>query len=529
MKKSRVAVLLLAFVMLFSVFAGCKGQTEEVDFENLPDIDRTEKVKLTVWVPREAWAPSATYDLNDCYKEVEKILNIDLEFIHPTIGNEQESFGFMLLDKTLPDIIIPGTWYDGGPKYGIEHGLFVDIDPYVKKYAPDYYQLLQDRPDIQKEVVTDEGKIAAIYGIDKEEEYAYSGPIWNKHALDAIGEETAPLTLSDWERVLTALKEKGYTAPMSLHAGGIQYLEHLILSAFGVDYEFFIDTETQKVKFGSLEQGYYDYLNLMRKWMDAGLIDPQFETRDWTGMVDNFKKNKTAVVFDNPANALALYGEYGVDWVDGPYPVQNEGDRLNIRLKNWYASAYNNSNNSVAVVSKSCKHIDRALDFLNYGFTEEGAMLYNFGIEGKSYTMVDGKPTFTDIYFQEGTDIYEALYTYKVHNGVFERREKYANPTIEANPELKEIMIRWTENADATANFPPVSYTRDEQRILDMYLSDINILIGENIVAYISGKGNIIGSYPANANNNLTKQIKEMGIDDILAVAQRAYDRYVSR
>lgn len=34
--------------------------------------------------------------------------------------------------------------------------------------------------------------------------------------------------------------------------------------------------------------------------------------------------------------------------------------------------------------------------FLNFGYTEEGAMMYNYGVEGVSYTMVDGKPQWTE-------------------------------------------------------------------------------------------------------------------------------------
>lgn len=35
--------------------------------------------------------------------------------------------------------------------------------------------------------------------------------------------------------------------------------------------------------------------------------------------------------------------------------------------------------------------------FLDYGYTEAGDVLYNFGKEGVSFDMVDGYPTFNDL------------------------------------------------------------------------------------------------------------------------------------
>ena len=43
------------------------------------------------------------------------------------------------------------------------------------------------------------------------------------------------------------------------------------------------------------------------------------------------------------------------------------------------------------------KHPELVAEFLNYGYTEEGHMLYNFGIENISYVMEDGYPRYTEL------------------------------------------------------------------------------------------------------------------------------------
>ena len=35
--------------------------------------------------------------------------------------------------------------------------------------------------------------------------------------------------------------------------------------------------------------------------------------------------------------------------------------------------------------------------YLDYGYSEEGKILHNFGKEGETFTLVNGKPTYTDL------------------------------------------------------------------------------------------------------------------------------------
>ena len=48
-----------------------------------------------------------------------------------------------------------------------------------------------------------------------------------------------------------------------------------------------------------------------------------------------------------------------------------------------------------AYITTNCEDIEAAMRFLDWGYSEEGILFWNFGIEGESYQMVDGKPVFT--------------------------------------------------------------------------------------------------------------------------------------
>ena len=527
----KLLAVILAAISMFSLFSGCSRGGGQA---NLGEIDHDKQVELTIWVPLEPWASQATYDKNEPYQIIAEELNLKLTFRHPSIDltSAREQFNTMMTDKTLPDIIMCGNWYNGGVAEGVRQGLFVDLSDYVEEYAPDYYRRVNANEAVKKEIVNDE-KYYAIYGFSETEELCYSGPIWNKKALERVGEEV-PVTIADWERVLGKFKNQlGMRAPFGIHELGLQYSEQAIVSAYGAASGFMLDTETDKVVYGPELDGYIDYVNLIRKWKDLGYIAADFDTRDWATNVSDFQNMQQGVMFDNPANAAALLGEYNVDWVEGSYPVLNEGDELNLRLKLWMTQAFNGSNNSCAVITRDCQNVARALEFLNYGFTDEGILLFNYGTEGKTYEIDEqGNPKFINDYFFDpsingGVDLYNALYTFKNHNGVFVRQEQTANPSLQKYDFCIPIEERWTREVDSTASLPPLSYTRDEEQIITLYFIDINDYVVSQQVAFIFGQENDIGSGAvASYGNDMQKTLKAMGIDEILEVVQAAYERY---
>ena len=134
----RISVLLLSAAVSLSVFAACAPKNsgdDDVDWTTLPDIDRSEKVTLTIWSPLEQWAPDSTYDKNVIYQRAAEELNLELEFIHPPVGQETDQFNLMIVEKDLPDIIFCGNWYPGGVQEGISHGIYRNVNDYLPKYA----------------------------------------------------------------------------------------------------------------------------------------------------------------------------------------------------------------------------------------------------------------------------------------------------------------------------------------------------------------------------------------------------------
>lgn len=110
-------------------------------------------------------------------------------------------------------------------------------------------------------------------------------------------------------------------------------------------------------------------------------------------------------------------------------------------------------------------------------------MLYNFGIEGESYTMENGYPKYTDLVMKnpQGLPIAQALAKYirAINVGPFvgDRRvmEQYA-----ALPEQKQSIEVWM-NAENRKQLPVISLSADESSKYSSMMSDIQTFYEEKV------------------------------------------------
>lgn len=120
-----------------------------------------------------------------------------------------------------------------------------------------------------------------------------------------------------------------------------------------------------------------------------GILDPDSLTQKF----DDFTAKGTAgQLLSAPSN-----------WSIGDFNGQN-GDKglgfMVVPVENgmaWYGSAVGIGWTDRTIgISKNCKTPDRAMDFLNYLYSEEGSFTLKNGVQGQHWDLVDGKPKLND-------------------------------------------------------------------------------------------------------------------------------------
>ena len=419
--------------------------------------------------------------------------------------------------------MIEGFTYAKGPQAAIDDGIIIPLNDLVEQYAPDFLALLNSDPEIKREVVTDEGTIWCIPCLQPKREPAWRGISIRGDLLDKAGLEK-PETISEFKAMLQAFKDLGVSIPLYLNfnypnSNGAFQRDGYFVAAYGVGPDWYKDLTTGEVNFGPMQDAYLDFLTEMNSWYKEGLLDADFATRQG-GEIDSYIVNGDVGAFVSGYGPSKNYQSNGqaqnADFylVQVPNPSLNKGEKAQMRNQD----SVNKGNETVITVN--CENPETAMKFLNFGFTEEGARMYNYGIEGISYTMVDGKPQFTDAMTDGSEGAWPQIRDkYKKHTGPY-NRDWEASPLSDYE---YQCMDAWSL-AGTDLRLPAhISLTADESNRFNVIMTDVFTYLNENVPAFISG------ARPLSEFNAFRTELEDLGINEALQIQRTAYERYMNR
>ncbi|MBQ8232912.1 MAG: extracellular solute-binding protein [Lachnospiraceae bacterium] len=441
-----------------------------------------------------------------------------------------DAMNLLIAGGELPDLIFfPPSKYSGGAEKAIKDGVIEPLNDYIDEFAPDLKEVLESNEIWYKTNVTSSGDIIGAPFI-RGDAYLCSGAglIIRQDWLDELNMEV-PQTPDELYDVLVAFKEKkGATLPFTTTNSWMRNIVNygMISSAYGqVKSDWYqIDGE---IHYGRAEAEYKDTLAFLNKLYDEGLLDPNFASNDNNTVYSNMANGISGVTVgatggymgtilnavekDNPTYDLTGFGPL----------VAKEGD---VAYSGYYSNALTGD---TLFMTTQCKNKEAAVKFMNYGYTEEGYMLLNFGIEGESYTMVDGYPTYTELINNNpnGWSMQQALaqYTMSWNAGPFVQDKRYMEQYA-ARPQQKAAQALWAETDAAKYMVPTLSIAEEDQAEYSKLWADINTFVSEMMIQYITGTADL-----AKFETEYLDQLEAMGIDRVIELRQEALDAFNAR
>jgi len=335
--------------------------------------------EFTVYSALVSTFPYNNFGDSDIFKELEKRTGVKIEYIHAPAGHEVEKFNLMMAANALADISITNITNANTQRYTRDS--MYDLTPYLEN-APNIKALLKN-PDIYRDVVAEDGKIYGIPTIYKEPLTEFQGLAIRSDWLDELN-LSVPTTIDELYTVLKEFKENKNTNIPFTGASASNWLRRLAYS-YGVSDTFFDDN--QAVKFGPATQKYKEFLTEMKKWYDEGLISSEYAAIDTKAVDYNVINGDSGVVFGS-ASAINEYITEGIPLIPLNF-LKTEALHVSPRKTYIY--------NMRAYIAQSCQYPEQAIKWLDYLYSEEGSNLLNYGIEGMTYNMVDGKPQYTEL------------------------------------------------------------------------------------------------------------------------------------
>ncbi|MEH7495233.1 extracellular solute-binding protein [Neobacillus niacini] len=535
-------IMLLMFLLLV---VGCSGQKTsnegskqgkggEVELKDPDEVGYPDEI--TYWtelVPNVAATSKSLKDVG-VYQELEKITGTKVNFKHPSGEGTDitEQFNLMVASGKLPDVI-EYTWrtVPKGPDAAIDAGTIIRLNELIENYAPNLNRYLNENPEVKKMVTTDAGNIYTFPFLRGDESLmVFMGKIIRQDWLDKLNLEV-PSTIGEWEEVLIAFKNqdpngngKADEIPLMVQLNDFKYIGAFV-GAYGIHAQFYNDNGT--VKYGSIQPEFKEFLKTMNRWYKEGLLDPDFAAIDSKLMDAKVTNNQLGSFFGFSGGGIGKYTGLMKDknpdfkLSPTPNPSLKEGEKAATgHLENAYSGMHS------AAISGTAKNPEEIVKWLDFAYSEEGHMLFNFGIEGVTYEMIDGYPTYTKEITDnpEGLPVTQALgkYIRASYGGPLIQDKRYLEQYFEL-PEQKEAVKIWGESAENKINMPPITLNAEESEEFNSIMSDLNTYYDETVIKFI------MGEEPLSSFDDFVATLEGMGIERAIELEQAALDRYMAR
>jgi putative aldouronate transport system substrate-binding protein len=488
---------------------------------------------LTYWVATNSkWADHYN-NLGDTpfAKEWQRRTDVKVEFIHPPMGGEREQFNLIVASGDFPDMM-ESDWstYPGGPERAISDEIILKLNDIYAKHAPNLSNWLKANPSIDKMIKTDFGSYY-VFPYIREMPSNSNGLVVRDDWLKKLN-LPIPETIDDWYTVLGAFKDReGAGTPLAFGAGNLisatMSSEIGFIYAYDVSMGFYFGKDN-KIHFGPIEEGFKDFLVTMTKWYKEGLLDPDFASAQGAQITAKVTSGETGVTQGALVGGIGAWTPAGrardpnFSLIGVPNPVLKKGDKPILNMLQWeYPGMYS------VVLTTNCRDIERSSKFLDYLFSREGALFSNFGVEGQSYTMVNGKPQYTDFVLKnpDNWSVADAVSAWT--------NNSFAGPGLWSADGLMQQFIypgqlvawdAWQPTPEVLKHrLPPITPTAEESAEFARIMNEINTYYREMMTKYILGLEDL-DTFDAYVNT-----IKRMGIDRAIELQNAALARYNAR
>lgn len=485
---------------------------------------------LSIWCMNQLNPASvyADYTESPFHMKLAENTGVDVEWMYPAKGADAvQAYHLLLTEEELPDMIFTSIGSDEADLL-IDDGLIYDLTEYIPRYAPDYWNYISapGNEELLRSVKTDKERLFN-FATFLQEDYnrTYVGPAIRKDWLEECGLDE-PVTLDDWETVLTAFKEK-YNATFGFFTARLDNIG--IGSGTGAYGTFkgsmYVD-DMGKVQYAQVQPEWKEYMEVLHRWYDMGLIDKDSVTMDDAAVRTKVLNNEIGISF----TALSQITNWmmdaqaegtGAQWGGIEYPRTAPGEpTCMIQTQNSYMGWG-------AMVTTSCPEdkLITALKWLNYGYSEEGLVYWNYGTEGETFILDDnGIPQWTDLILNDADGLGLACAKYTGTNGTGISIQQSQQVRLRNSQESVDAVYKWIENTNAQQHFmPPVGLTEEESVRYTDKMTAINTRVQEMGLKFMTGDESL-AQFDA-----FVEELNGMGLEECLDIMQAAYDRYMSK
>lgn len=395
-------------LLMFGSILGCAGTNENKVTEQTQSSETIGWKKYAAdqnpvtlnWYINYSWFPM-DWGKNMVSKQITKDTGVNINFVTPA-GNQEETINALVASDSLPDIVTLG-WWEPQINDMIKNKMVYALNELADQYDPYFYE------------VTDP-TVVNWYSDENGDIYGYPNSAYTPEAVEThsnIGSNQTFLVRKDIYEAIGSpdmTTQEGFEAavkkavemfpevdgkpliPIGSHIfeeNGCNSFDNFLMNFLAVPYE-----KDGKLYDRHTDPEYLSWLKFFRKLGEEGYLSSDIFVDQRTQMNEKVAEGRYFCMLyqrtDIADQESTLY-EKNPDSiyiaVDGPKNSKGDDYVLPTNAINGW---------TLTLISKNCKHPDRAIAFLDYMMSEEGQKMISLGVEGEMYDWVDGKAVLKD-------------------------------------------------------------------------------------------------------------------------------------
>ena len=500
-------------------------ETARLDYINEYTLPITEEEVTLTWMRNglNLMGPLGELGLNtlqdlEPIQELQKRTGVTIEYIELDFWTSQEKMNVAIASGDYA-ALISDLQYTGGAAGALEDGIIVDLTEDLAEFSPNYQYMIDSNPD-EAPIFRVDGNV--LYYASPYENFTQNqGLVIRQDWLDEQGLEV-PTTYDEMFETLKIFRD-AYNTEDAIYFNSDCVINGLVVgydvasySAGGTATSLPYYVVDGVVHCSLIEDGYRDYLTEMNKWYNEGLFAKDFATIAYDpmgGKLAEIQANGTVGVWCTSGEGI---GNITQEVSCVPNLVLEEGGIDHMTSTSLITDTTN------TYVTSCCEDVETAMKFLDYMYSEDGILFYNYGIEGVDFELDENNtPQFTDavVNNEYGVDVPNMLRIRRPYQQCSSLMLLYG--TAAYNTELKnQAWEVWSSNMDGAYFIPTnVSMNAEETETASYYVADINTYACQMIPKFISGEESLDNW------DTFVENLKEMSIEECIAAEQSAYDR----
>ena len=252
--------------------------------------------------------------------------------------------------------------------------------------AKDISKFLADFPQITEKIhangwkyVTDEN--GAVWGIPSVDDAVYTGgTVYRTDIFEEYGFQE-PDTVEEFYQLLKDIKEKTGLIPLT----GLDAVQPVIASGFGISYNLVLDKETDSIKSYLRNPGMKEYLAFMHQLYEEGLIDPDWPVNKQDTVNQKISSNQAVMTMGyhwstlNWVNALVETG-FEKAYFKTIIPLKDSEGKRHTTVSNSVSNVY------IVPATAKDEDVPYVLSMIASRLDDDTYWMFNDGIEGIHYT-----------------------------------------------------------------------------------------------------------------------------------------------